>query len=64
MSRFHRKHRHFQYTLDLFSDTISQLNTVEELSELDKMWVKTFFAEKRICEKDPFWVSITNYDLI
>ncbi|HBG16017.1 MAG TPA: hypothetical protein DDW93_04485 [Firmicutes bacterium] len=61
MSRFHRKHRHFQYALDLLPDTISPLNIGEELDELDKMWVKIFFAEKRICEKDPFWVSITDY---
>ncbi len=64
MSRFRQKHRHFQYLLDLNPDMLSQIKIKEEQNSLDIMWVKAFCAEKRVCQKDPFWVSITNYDVI
>lgn len=63
MSR-RRKHRHFQYTLNLKPELISQLNNNNELSLLEEIWRQTFCAQKNVGSKDPFWTSIINYAFI
>ncbi len=64
MSRSRHKHRHFQYLLDLNPDMLNQIKSREERNRLDMVWVKAFCAEKKVGKKDPFWLSITNYDVI
>ena len=64
MSRSRHKHRHFQYPLDLVPNTISHLSTGVKPTELDKFWVKTFLNNPHNAQKDPFWVTISNWDFI
>jgi hypothetical protein len=43
---------------------LNQIKSREERNRLDMVWVKAFCAEKKVGKKDPFWLSITNYDVI